>query len=240
MNSQINLFYAIILLGFINISYTIGQNSRVMLGFEAGLGKSNLYGNKPANNQIGFKESPIMGYSFGLFVKGRISNRMFIKTGLFKEGKGNQVYATSVSLMAGQIDTVPIINRIISINFPILLKWYLSNAKSTFIEAGGYCSLIGIKSMPLVDNSNSHFYNNYPDYLSISRELVEGGILIGVGKSFFLFEDLEMNCELRDAIGLTNLAKMNRQGIQRRTHMILFLVGVGYHFNPNNKYVRGR
>lgn len=46
LNFRIGIFHAIAFLGFINFSVGTAQNSRIMLGLESGLGKSNLYGNK--------------------------------------------------------------------------------------------------------------------------------------------------------------------------------------------------
>jgi hypothetical protein len=212
------------------------QSQKYFIGSEYGLGIASLYGKKKSSNELQFTESSILGYNIGLIVNRRIKKNIYLKTGVIYEGKGNSVFTSAVNYGTGALDTFQIKNRISGMTIPIILR--LGNAEGIgyFIEAGGYFSMIQNNQYPIIEEANNSYLNYYPNYIHVNNKRLDWGVLLGLGRTFHLAEDLMISLELRDAIGITNLTQTNRTLERRRTNILSFVIEFVYILNKCNKY----
>jgi len=90
-------------------------------------------------------------------------------------------------------------NQFISI--PIILKYKFDNSKSFYINGGPFLSyLLKSELTNNYDDVNSDFTDN--------MKSVDFGLIFGVGKTFKLKNNSEINIEIRENLGLANISAL--------------------------------
>lgn len=198
------LFFTIVLITL----KTSAQDSKVKFGIQGGLNYSSLRG------YDGFvDDNPGFAYLFGFSFQHEIQENLSIKVDLNYERKA-QISKSTINLIDNSESPLPIEQSIYKsktttylnyIVLPIMLKYNFSNDKSFYINGGpylGYLLKSGIKSE---SNAPSIYNGDVED--TKNRKSLDYGISAGIGKEFKFNENHNFYIELRENLGLANIAK---------------------------------
>lgn len=155
-------------------------------------------------------------YNLGVTFEQRIKSNLSIKTGLGLTNKGfksKMFYTDDNALLIGESNIT--INHII-ITLPILLKY--SNKKNLFFNAGPFIGYLMKSTFKLNDvNDNPIAIDNSAFY-----KKMEAGLVFGIGKNFQLFKKLNLDVELQNSLGITNIQIHNAN----KTNLTSLLFGL--------------
>ncbi|UWY27948.1 PorT family protein [Flavobacterium sp. TR2] len=178
---------------------TTAQESKIKFGVQAGLTYSSFRGYEPF-----LDEDPGFSYLFGVSFQYKLNESLSLKADLDYDRK------TQVS--KGEVNTLEIpnsrynikaTNYLNYITLPIMLKFSFTRNKSFYINGGPYLGYL-LKSGWKYETSGQQD-ENLED--TKYRKSMDFGISAGFGKEFKLNDNHNIYIELRENLGLTDIAK---------------------------------
>ncbi|MBS7231439.1 PorT family protein [Flavobacterium psychroterrae] len=187
---------------------TSAQDSKIKFGIQGGLNYSGLRGYESFTN-----DNPGFAYLFGFSFEHEIQENLSIKVDLNYERK-TQISKSTIDYWQTAESPVPIEQIVykskttIYLNYivlPILIKYNLSTDKSFYINGGPYLGYL-LKSGMKSESNYPSIYNDETEDTN-NRKSIDYGISAGIGKEFKLSGNHNFHIELRDNLGLANIAK---------------------------------
>jgi len=199
--SKINFMKKIVFILFFEIfiiSNCFAQDN-LKFGFNGGLTYSSFRGNPQVETfDAGFDF--LVGVSFEYQLKERLS--LVANINYDRKSVNDEPYIEFQSpddpAFYGKVK-IKFKNQFISI--PIILKYKFDNSKSFYINGGSFLSyLLKSELTNNYDDVNSDFTDN--------MKSVDFGLIFGVGKTFKLKNNSEINIEIRENLGLANISAL--------------------------------
>jgi hypothetical protein len=186
---------------------TSAQDSKIKFGIQGGLNYSTLRGFETYTD-----DNPGFAYLFGASFQYQIKENLSIKADLSYERKTQK----SKNVLELESDTpqnpftpgVYHFTNTVFLNYlvlPIMLKYNFSNDKSFYINGGPFVSYL-LKSGASTTLNVEGLNNDDIDDTKYRKSL-DYGLLAGIGKEFKLNGDHQIYVELRENLGLANIAK---------------------------------
>ncbi|MET3025714.1 porin family protein [Flavobacterium sp. UW10123] len=192
------LLFTITLIAF----KTTAQESKFKFGVQAGLTYSSFRGYESF-----IDEDPGFSYLFGVSLQYKLNESLSLKADLdydrkTKTSKGEGAYISDISYKYYSIKTTNYFNYI---TLPIMLKFNFTRNKSFYINGGPYFGYL-LKSGWKYETSGIQNSNENLEDTKYSKSL-DFGISAGFGKEFKLNDNHNIYIELRENLGLTDIAK---------------------------------
>lgn len=199
------LFFTIALITF----KTSAQESKIKFGIQGGLNYSSLRGYETYTN-----DNPGFAYLFGISFQYQVKENLSIKADLNYERKTQK----SKDVLELESDNpqnpfTPGVYHFTNTAFlnyivlPIMLKYNFSNDKSFYVNGGpflGYLLKSGASTTLNIQGLNNEDIDD-----TKYRKSLDYGISAGIGKEFKLNGNHQIYVELRENLGLANIAKSN-------------------------------
>lgn len=190
---------------------TAAQDSKIKFGIQGGLNYSSFRGYETYSD----KDNPSFAYLFGISFQYRIKENLSIKADINYERK-TQIAKSTIELWEASespilingnytFKTTTYLNYIM---LPIMLKYNFSKDKSFYVNGGPYLGYL-LKSGAKIDAKNIPGINTDDEETTKYRKSLDYGLSAGIGKEFKLNGNHQIYVELRENLGLANIAKSN-------------------------------
>ncbi|RUT69946.1 PorT family protein [Flavobacterium cupreum] len=217
------LFFAIALITF----KAAAQDSKIKFGLQGGLNYSSLRGNDSYSD-----DTPGFSYLFGVSFQYKIKDNLSLKADLNYERK-TQVSKEVIEILDNpnmfygvyHFKNTTYQNYIM---LPILLKYNFTRSKSFYINGGPFLGYL-LKSGTSTDLSLPGMNSDDTDDTKYRKSL-DYGIVAGIGKEFKLSDNNQIYIEIRENLGLANMAKTEVTYLNNIKTNALNLI-IGYNFN---------
>ena len=194
------------------------QNPKFQLGLVSGPSVTTFFGNDAIEDFY----DPAIKYAAGVTLDFRIKKRLSLGSGLVLEqnyGSGNFTFTDQIGNPTGTYKSEIIFNQL---NLPVVVNAKLIDRKFDFITTLGPQLQYLISQKESAYNSSSQstvLINNLKNYSRINI-----GLIVGLGTSYQLNEQLNLNFELRNNLGLSNVSKLGTIKINSTS----LLLGLSY------------
>lgn len=196
------------------------QEQGFYIGAEGGAGASLLRGSAVGS------QSPLLGYSGGLFFQYGFKKTFSIRTGGYFDLKGN-AYKFDMPQPSGTTTKARIRNEFNYVSVPLLFRFSFGKKLKVFVDAGPYGAYLLKQTIVFPDVKGVPVPGGKFDNTS-SYKRTEFGVAEGVGISY-AFDRMLLTIEMRNNLGLTDInngAAAKNTTIQTNATNILF--GVAY------------
>jgi Outer membrane protein beta-barrel domain len=211
------LFYTGILAMLLSITTAKAQLGS-HLGFNVGPTISTFHGSNYAENFRGKG-----GFSVGLVYQYAINPTFALHTGLLFESKG----VSSLTILDPFDIEVRTRSNFNYLTLPVLLRAHLMPAKKLrpYINVGPYFGFL-VRQTNVVRTENGDNYdversNNTDDFRGFDI-----GISGGVGIDYLITNDIHLDFEIRDNLGLYNINESNNDNFRLNNNSVNFLIGM--------------
>lgn len=197
----------------------------INFGFHVGIGEYKIYGNESFQNTFGVKYGFLPGWSAGIDLKKRLSNKLNLFLQLNYENKGTRVTEPLFTDVSGQTRfSAKVSLKTSFIVLPILFKYNLTSGNNSLYMTGGPYLGFLMKSQQTVTDIEPYEDIIYEENLAYYNR-VEFGLNLGIGYDFPLSTKQKLFIELRGATGLTNLNKSSFRNEITKNGGIQFILG---------------
>ncbi|KAF2327513.1 porin family protein [Flavobacterium nitrogenifigens] len=181
---------------------TTAQESKFKFGVQAGLTYSSFRGYESF-----IDEDPGFSYLFGISAQYKLNESLSLRADLdydrkTQTSKGEGAYISNVSYDRYSIKTTNYLNYI---TLPIMLKFSFTRNKSFYINGGPYLGYLLKSGWKYKTSGIQNSDENLED--TKYRKSMDFGVSAGFGKEFKLNDNHNIYIELRENLGLTDIAK---------------------------------
>jgi opacity protein-like surface antigen len=203
-------------------TFSFAQQNRITLGVEGGISIATL--STDDNNYKDVYESRT-GYAAGLAFQYNFPKVLSLRTGIMYELKGTSFPLDSASIAANPNAAQDALEQIDYLTVPLLLRATFGDKINFFVNAGPYWSLL-LKRVVVLEAASSYATDEKID-LTDDTEKTDFGISAGIGASAVFNERIVISLEVRDNLGMTDIAP---QTYELKTRTLLILAGVAFKF----------
>ncbi|SHG31249.1 porin family protein [Flavobacterium johnsoniae] len=204
MKKIIFLLFTITLITF----KTTAQESKIKFGVQAGLNYSSFRGYESFSD-----EKPGFSYLFGVSLQYKLNESLSLRTDLNYDrktqiAKGDVIYwynSDTPILSQDAVYSLKATSYLNYITLPVMLKFNFTRNKSFYINGGPYLGYL-LKSGVKYETSRQQDPDENLEDTKYKKSM-EFGISAGFGKEFKLNDNHNIYVELRENLGLTNIAK---------------------------------
>ncbi len=194
------LFFAIALITF----KTSAQESKIKFGVQAGLNYSRFRGYEAFTD-----ESPGFAYLFGASFQYKIKENLSLKADLNYERKAQnsegQIEIMDTPTPQGYVYNFKATAYLNYIMLPVMLKYNFSNDKSFYVNGGPFLGYLLKSGATSKSNMPGTIDGDTED--TKYKKSIDYGISAGIGKEFKLKGSHQIYVEIRENLGLANIAK---------------------------------
>jgi opacity protein-like surface antigen len=201
---------------------SFAQQNRITLGVEGGISLATLSTDiGPVNDTY----SNRTGYAAGLAFQYNFPKVLSLRTGIMYELKGTSFPLDSASIAANPNAAKDALDEIDYLTVPLLLRATFGDKINFFVNVGPYWSLL-LKRTVILQAASSYATDQEID-LTDDTKKIDFGISAGIGASAVFNERIVISLEVRDNLGMTDIAP---QTYELKTRTILILAGVAFKF----------
>jgi len=209
------------------VVFSFAQQNRITLGIEGGISIAKL--TTDDSNYKDLYESRT-GYAAGLVFQYNFPKVLSLRTGIMYELKGTSFPLDSASIAANPSAAHDALEQIDYLTVPLLLRATFGDKINFYVNVGPYWALLLKRVQVLEAAANNGYGGGSSDKeidLTDNTEKTDFGISAGVGASAVFNERIVISLEVRDNLGMTDIAP---QAYELKTRTILILAGVAFKF----------
>ncbi|HET6226227.1 MAG TPA: porin family protein [Bacteroidia bacterium] len=205
---------------FLLFATALSAQNKINIGVQGGLGLIKIYGNPTAKIDQAFDR----GYTAGLSVQYNFKKIFSLRSGLSFERKGSASHITGTDPNAAYLYEIKQHLFFDYLTLPVLVRASFGKKVNFFVNAGPYFGYLIQTTFIYDDPVDGKLQAND---LNLIRKF-DWGLAAGLGIAIPIKKKLLLSFELRNNVGLYDIAILPFWGGTMKTYSANLLVGVAY------------